>query len=80
MDNVLLNEIFVTRETAKIDIEDRGYQFGDGVYEVIPVYKGRLFRLDAHLDRLKRSAEEMRLQNRESGRASFSLRDFLMCK
>jgi D-alanine transaminase len=44
-----------------IDVEDRGYQFGDGIYEVIGVYHGEPFMLDAHLERLKRSAREIRL-------------------
>jgi len=41
---------------AKISIEDRGFQFGDGIYEVIRTYKGRPFALDAHLTRMERSA------------------------
>lgn len=45
-----------------IDIEDRGYQFGDGIYEVIGIYHGNFFMLDEHLGRLKRSAEELQLE------------------
>lgn len=45
-----------------IDIEDRGYQFGDGIYEVIGIYHGKFFMLDEHLGRLKRSAEELQLE------------------
>ena len=41
------------------DIEDRGYQFGDGVYEVIRVYNGALFGLREHIVRLFRSAAEI---------------------
>lgn len=40
---------------ATVSIEDRGFQFGDGVYEVIVAYGGRLFLFDAHMDRLQRS-------------------------
>ncbi len=47
---------------AKISIEDRGYLLGDGIYEVIRVYKGRPFYLDAHLQRLLRSAEAIKLE------------------
>lgn len=47
------------RGDASIDIEDRGYQFGDGVYEVIRIYKGKPFEFKAHYDRLIRSAEEI---------------------
>ncbi|GAB7386796.1 D-amino-acid transaminase [Bacillaceae bacterium] len=58
---ILYQDLFVERAAARIDIEDRGYQFGDGVYEVIRVYNGRLFALEPHLQRLKRSAAEIRL-------------------
>lgn len=47
--------------TNIVDIEDRGYQFGDGIYEVIGVYEGRTFLLDEHLQRLQRSASELRI-------------------
>ncbi len=58
---ILFNEEFVTREETSIDIEDRGYQFGDGVYEVVRIYNGQFFELDAHLERLDRSANEIRI-------------------
>jgi D-alanine transaminase len=38
-------------EKAVVPIEDRGYQFGDGVYEFVASYEGQLFMLEAHLDR-----------------------------
>jgi D-amino acid aminotransferase len=47
------------REQGKVDIEDRGYQFGDGIYEAIAVYNGKMFLLDLHMKRLKRSAREL---------------------
>ena len=59
---ILLNDEFITREKASIDIEDRGYQFGDGVYEVVRIYKGDFFELDAHLERFERSANEIRIK------------------
>ncbi|MFZ5651766.1 MAG: D-amino-acid transaminase [Bacillota bacterium] len=46
----------------KIYIEDRGYQFGDGVYEVVRVYGGRTFGLNAHLDRLWASAGAVEIE------------------
>ena len=46
-------------EKATVPIEDRGYQFGDGVYEYIATYEGRFFMLEAHLDRLERSMDEL---------------------
>ncbi|EQB37006.1 MULTISPECIES: D-amino-acid transaminase [Virgibacillus] len=60
MGKVLYNQQFVERSKL-IDIEDRGYQFGDGIYEVIGVYDGAFFLLDEHLQRLKRSAKEIQL-------------------
>ncbi|MEH7125506.1 D-amino-acid transaminase [Bacillus sp. JJ1503] len=58
---ILWNERIVQREEVKIDFEDRGYQFGDGVYEVIRVYSGKFFEMDFHLERLKQSAEKIDL-------------------
>lgn len=49
-----------------VSIEDRGFQFGDGVYEVVRSYGGQVFRLDAHLDRLVQSAQAIRLPMRYS--------------
>ena len=46
-------------EKAMVPIEDRGYQFGDGVYEFVASYEGRLFMLEEHLDRLERSMGEL---------------------
>jgi D-alanine transaminase len=46
---------------AKVGVEDRGYQFADGVYEVIHIYNGRPFTLSEHLQRLERSCEGVRL-------------------
>lgn len=50
-----LNGKFMPIEEAMVPIEDRGYQFGDAVYEFIASYNGRLFFLDAHLERLEKS-------------------------
>lgn len=60
MNKMLYNDQIMERDTL-IDIEDRGYQFGDGVYEVIGVYNGKPMMLDEHMERLKRSAREIRL-------------------
>ncbi|AKJ27603.1 D-amino acid aminotransferase [Caldimonas brevitalea] len=48
---------------AKISVLDRGFIFGDGVYEVIPVYGKRLFRFQQHLSRLERSLSKVRIRN-----------------
>jgi D-alanine transaminase len=53
-------------EEAKISVLDRGFIFGDGVYEVIPVYSLRAFRLTEHLRRLQHSLDGIRLQNPHS--------------
>lgn len=62
-DIVYLNGQFLPLHEAKIPVLDRGFIFGDGIYEVIPVYNGRLFRLEHHLDRLDHSLEGIRLDN-----------------
>ena len=46
---------------GRVSVEDRGFQFADGAYEVIRVCNGKLFRLAPHMDRLRRSAEGLRL-------------------
>ncbi len=56
---VLVNDEILDRNQAKVDIEDRGYQFGDGVYEVINLYNGVPFTLKEHISRLYRSANEI---------------------
>jgi len=58
---VYLNGQLLPLEQAHISVMDRGFLFGDGVYEVIPVYGGRCFRFDEHLDRLGRNLSETRI-------------------
>lgn len=58
---VYLNGEFTPIENAHISVLDRGFIFGDGVYEVIPVYSKRPFRLAEHLARFKRSHDAIRL-------------------
>jgi len=60
---VYLNGDFLAPERARVSVFDRGFVFGDGVYEVIPVFGGRLFRLPQHLVRLDNSLREIRLAN-----------------
>ncbi|MEW5787076.1 MAG: D-amino acid aminotransferase [Pseudomonadota bacterium] len=60
---VYLNGCFLPLAEARIPVMDRGFLFGDGVYEVIPVYDRRPFRLDEHLDRLQASLDGIRLAN-----------------
>ena len=63
---VYLNGQFMPIEEARIPVLDRGFIFGDGVYEVIPVYSRRAFRLAEHLQRLQHSLGGIRLQNPHS--------------
>lgn len=60
MGKMLFNDQIMERGNI-VNIEDRGYQFGDGVYEVIGVYDGIPFMMDEHLGRLRRSANEIQL-------------------
>jgi D-alanine transaminase len=63
-DNIVyLNGTYLPVNEAKISVMDRGFLFGDGVYEVIPAYGGVLFRLDGHLERLNNSLSSIRLPN-----------------
>ena len=61
-ETAFINGRFLPLAEASVSIEDRGFQFGDGVYEVIRTYGGRPFKLDAHLARLNRSAEAIHLR------------------
>ncbi|MEJ6021654.1 D-amino acid aminotransferase [Ramlibacter sp. PS4R-6] len=58
-----LNGEFTTLPNAKVSVMDRGFIFGDGIYEVVPAYNGRPFRFDEHLARLERSLKELRIPN-----------------
>ena len=49
-------------DNIAISPDDRGYQFGDGIYEVVRVYEGRLFTAEAHFERLLRSASEIQIE------------------
>jgi D-alanine transaminase len=64
---VYLNGEFMPIEDAKISVLDRGFIFGDGVYEVIPTYSQRPFRLAEHLARLQSSLDAIRLPNPHDG-------------
>ncbi len=63
---IYLNGAFMPIEEAKISVLDRGFIFGDGIYEVIPVYSRRPFRLEEHLHRLQDSLDGIHLPNPHS--------------
>jgi len=58
-----LNGVYTPLCDAKVSVMDRGFVFGDGIYEVAPVYAGRPFRFAQHMARLERSLQEMRIAN-----------------
>jgi D-alanine transaminase len=62
MEYVIVNGQVCDRAVAKVDIEDRGFQFGDGVYEVIRIYNGKMFTGKEHLKRLVESAAKIRIE------------------
>ena len=63
---VYLNGDYIPLNEAKVSVLDRGFLFGDGVYEVIPVYSGHLFHFQDHLQRLENSLAGIRLANPHS--------------
>jgi D-alanine transaminase len=58
---VYLNGEFIEADEAKVSVFDRGFLFGDSVYEVIPFYRGVGFRLEQHLNRLRHSLSALRI-------------------
>ena len=81
---IYLNGSFLPLEQARIPVLDRGFIFGDGIYEVIPVYSRQPFRLAEHLSRLERSLAGIRLPNPHSAAPPFRderpMSDILMPK
>ena len=63
MSLVFLNGEYKRLEDAVISPLDRGFTFGEGVYEVLPVFSGKIFRLDEHLKRLNDSLEAIYIEN-----------------
>jgi D-alanine transaminase len=63
---VYLNGLFLPISEAKVSVLDRGFIYGDGVYEVVPVYAREPYRLAQHLNRLQRSLDGIRLANPHS--------------
>jgi D-alanine transaminase len=73
MPSAYLNGEWLNLEDAKVSVLDRGFLFGDGVYEVIPVYAGKPFCLDRHMTRLLGSINEIRMESPMSSEAWRSL-------
>jgi D-alanine transaminase len=62
MSYVLFNDQITKREHVNIDMEDRGYNFGDGIYEVIPIYEGNTFAMEEHIQRFLESASKLEIK------------------
>ena len=58
-----LDGVYGPLREARVSVLDRGFIFGDGIYEVLPAYGGRLFRFAGHMARLERSLDEIRIPN-----------------
>jgi D-alanine transaminase len=61
-----LNGEYSSLRDAKVSVLDRGFIFGDGIYEVVPAYAGKLFRFDEHMARLSRNLGKLRIANPHS--------------
>ncbi len=64
-----VNGRYVPHNHAQVGIEDRGYQFADGIYDVVPIVKGTFIDEDWHWDRLERGLEELRISQPVSRKA-----------
>ncbi|MFK5914548.1 MAG: D-amino acid aminotransferase [Woeseiaceae bacterium] len=60
---VYLNGEYLPIDQAKVSVLDRGFIFGDGIYEVIPAYGGKLLRFEHHMQRLQNSLDAVRINN-----------------
>ena len=72
---IWLNGEVLPMADAKISVEDRGFQFADGVYEVIRIYSHRPFTLDEHLQRLERSCAGIGLCRDTRNQSSLTARE-----
>ena len=77
---VFLNGELLSLEQARVSPLDRGFLFGDGVYEVIPAYAGQLFRIEQHLQRLQNSLDAVRMANPYSSRQWLNILQELMSR
>ena len=81
---VYLNGEIIEEQSARISPFDRGFLWGDGVYEVTPCFAGKLYRLDDHLDRLYRSLKYVRigvgLEKEEMKQATLATLESNLCR
>jgi D-alanine transaminase len=62
MSTVYLNGELVPKDRAMVSVDDRGFLFADGIYEVTPAYDGGFFRLDRHLERMRKGLDALRIE------------------
>ena len=74
---VYFNGAFCPKEEVRISPDDRGFLFGDGIYEVARTYGGRLFALERHLERLRYSLEQIRISGVDLGKVEGIARELL---
>ena len=61
MSTVYLNGEYLPKEGATVSVDDRGFLLSDGIYEVTPAYRGRLFRIEQHMRRLRHGLDALRI-------------------
>ncbi len=76
-DKVYRSGEIIQRSEAAVDIEDRGFQFADGIYEVVAIWNGSPFRLEEHLQRLMRSGRELDFKMPDIGWIKEEVNDYL---
>ena len=74
MSTVYLNGEYLPKERATVSVDDRGFLLSDGLYEVTPAYKGRLFRLEQHMGRLRHGLDALRIGYDAAGLPEMHLR------
>ncbi len=74
MSTVYLNGEYLPKERATVSVDDRGFLLSDGLYEVTPAYKGRLFRLEQHMRRLRHGLDALRIGCDTAGLPEMHLR------
>ena len=64
MKKIWINGKFVDPDKAKVSVFDRGFMYGDGVFETMRAYAGKVFKLDRHLDRIFRAMDAVGIKHR----------------
>src|SRR5687767_15561064 len=60
---VYLNGAYIDHTNASVSVDDRGFLFADGVYEVARVYDGKIFQMGPHMDRMRHGLQELRIRD-----------------